>query len=72
MESSVHSSIHLACHLQNIYANLYLKVYYPPPCKRDIWHYKKTNVDLIQRVIGKFKWERTFHKKNTDDEVVHS
>ena len=37
--------------------------------KREIWHYKKANSDLIQQVIGEFNWERAFHRKNINEKV---
>ena len=50
MESGIHSSLHSNCHHQIIYARFHLKIYYPLPFyERDIWHYKKVNIDLIQK-----------------------
>ena len=50
MESGIHSSLHSNCHHQIIYARFNLKIYYPLPfCEHEIWHYKKVNIDLIQK-----------------------
>ena len=50
MESIVHSSLHSNCHHQIIYARFNLKIYYPLPFyEHEIWHYKKVNIDLIQK-----------------------
>ena len=57
MESGLHSSLHLNCHHQIIYGRLNLKVCYPPPYKREIWHYRRANVDQIQRAIEQFSWK---------------
>ena len=63
-ESGVHSSLRSNCHHQTIYVRFNLKIYYPPPYEREIWHYKKANIDLIQQAIREFTWERAFHRKN--------
>ena len=39
MESGVHPSLHPYSHHQITYANFNLKIHYPPPYKREIWHY---------------------------------
>ena len=41
----------------------------PTPYKRDIWHYKKANIDLIQQTIREFDWERPFHRKSINEKV---
>ena len=70
IESGVHSSLHSNCHHQIIYARFNLKIYYPPPpYEREIWHYKKANIDLIQQVIREFNWERSFYRKNISEKV---
>ena len=72
MESGVHSSLHSNCHhqiMQDIYARFNLKIYYPLPCEREIWHYKKANIGLIQQVIREFNWERAFNRKNINEKV---
>ena len=51
MKLGVHSSLHQNCHHQIIHAKFNLKVCYPPPYESEIWHYKHTNVDQIQRPI---------------------
>ena len=51
MESGVHSSLHPSCHHQIVLAKINLKFCYPPPYKREIWHYEKANADLIRRSI---------------------
>ena len=61
MESGDHSNYHH----QIIYARFNLKIYYPPPYEREILHYKKANIDLIQQVICEFNLERIFRKRTT-------
>ena len=69
MESGVHSSLYQNCHHQLKYAEINLKVFYPPPYGREIWHYQRANVDLIQRVNEQISRKKSF--RNLDiNEVV--
>ena len=52
-----------------IYARFNLKIYYPSPYEREICHYKKANIDLIQQAIHEFNWERAFHRININEKV---
>ena len=54
----VHYTLHQNCHHQLIYAKVNLKVFSPSPYEREIWYYQHANVDLIQRAIGQFSWEK--------------
>ena len=69
MESGVHSSLRQNCHHQIIYAKINLKVFYPSPYEREIWHYQRANVDLIQREIEQFSWEKSFRNLNINEMV---
>ena len=64
MESGVHSSLHENCHHQIIYAKFNLKIYYPPPYEREIWHYRKSNIENIRKAIDQFP--RAMHFTNID------
>ena len=65
MESGVHSSLHH----QIIYSKINLKLFYPPPYEREIWHYQRANVDLIQRAIEQFSWGKSFKNLNINEMV---
>ena len=67
MESGVNSSLHQNCHHQIINAKINLKVFYPPPYEREIWHYQRANVDLIQPSIEQFSWEKPFRNLNINE-----
>ena len=54
MESRAHSSLHPNCHHQITYAKFNLKIHCPPPYKREIWHYGKSNVDHVRKAINEF------------------
>ena len=69
MESGVHSSLHQNCHHQIIHAKINLKVFYTPPYEREIWHYQRANVDLIQRTIEQFSWKKSFRNLNINEIV---
>ena len=71
MESGVYSSLHHNCHHQLIYAKITLKVFYPPPNEREIWHYQRANVDLIQRIVEQFSCEKSFRKMIFLFYIVH-
>ena len=42
----------------------------PPPQEREIRHYKKANIDLVQQAIREFTWQRAFHRKNINAKVA--
>ena len=48
---------------------LILKIYYPLPYERDVFHYKKANVDLIRWAICEFNREKAFDNKNINEKV---
>ena len=60
MESRVHSSLHSNCHHHITFAKFNLKIHYPPPYKREVWHYLKANVDHIRQAISDFPWNNRF------------
>ena len=69
MESLVHSTLHPNCHHQIAFAKINLKKYYLPPYEREIWHYEKTNADLIRRSIDQFLWDIRFAHINVNQKV---
>ena len=69
MESGVHFSLHENCHHQLIYEKINLKVFYRSLYKREIWHYQRANVDLIQQAIEQFSWEKSFRNLNINEMV---
>ena len=53
-----------------MFARFNLKVVFPPPYEREVWHFKKANVDHIRRAINGFQWEKSFQNMNIND-MVH-
>ena len=70
VESGVQSSLHQNSHHQIVFARFNLKVVFPPPYEREVWHFKKANVDHIRRAINGFQWEKSFQNMNVND-MVH-
>ena len=68
-DSRVHSSLHRNCHHQIVFAKLNLHIVYPPPCLREIWHYREANTGLIRRAIKEFNWERAFSNPSVNEKV---
>ena len=60
IKPGVHPSLHPKCHHQIIFAKFNLDIVFPPPYEREIWHYQKSNIDLIKRAINSFDWEKAF------------
>ena len=69
IESGVHPSLHPNYHLEIIFAKFNLDIVYPPPHERKIWHYQKTNIDVIKRGINLFDWEKVFFNIDVDKMV---
>ena len=60
----IEHSIYDKCHHNIIYGTLNFKVPLPPPYYREIWDYKKANIQNIQKAISMFDWRSAF-KGNT-------
>ena len=67
MESGVQSSLHQNCYHQIVFARFSLKVVFPPPYEREVWHFKKANIDHIRNTINGFQWEKSFQNMNVND-----
>ena len=51
-DSGVHSSLHPNCHHQIVYAKFNLEIIYSPPYLQEVWHYKDSNIEIIQRAMS--------------------
>ena len=60
VETGVQSSLHQNCHYQRVFARFNLKVVFPPSYEREVWHFKKANVDHVRKAINGFQWEKSF------------
>ena len=71
MESDVQSSLHQNCHHHIVFARFSLKVVFPPPYEREVWHFKKANIDHIRKAINGFQWEKSFQNMNVNDMFIY-
>ena len=62
--SGVQSFLYQNCHHQVMFARFNLKVVFPPPYEREVWYFKKANVDHIKKAINAFQWEQSFQNIN--------
>ena len=68
-ESGVHSSLCSECHHQITFAKISFKVFLPPPYEREIWHYNRADLSLINRSIETFDWEKALLNIGVNDQV---
>ena len=70
VESGVQSSLHQNCHHQIVFSRFSLKVVFLPPYEREVWHFKKANIDHVRKAINGFQWEKSFQNTNVNH-MVH-
>ena len=58
VNSGVHSFLHANCHHQIVFPKFDLEMYYPPPYKREVWHYQEADAILITQAIHEFSCKR--------------
>ena len=63
-------SLQANCHHQIINVKFNLNVNYPPPYKREVWHYKLASPNCIQHAIANFGWKNTFHNADVNKQVM--
>ena len=51
------------------FAKFNLKIHYPPPYKREVWHYQNANVDQIRQVISKIPWDNRFGNMSESEKM---
>ena len=69
VDSGVHPSLCNECHHQIVFAKIAFKVFLPPSYEREIWHYNRANVELINRAIELFDWEKAFLNTCINEQV---
>ena len=65
--SGVEMSLFEKCHHNIVYGEIDLKIPIPPPYMRELWDYKNTNVESIQRSISSIDWDFLFWGNLLDD-----
>ena len=61
--SGVQSSLPQNCHHQIVFARFNLKVVFPPPYEREVWHFRKANVDHNGKALKWFPMGKVISKK---------
>lgn len=69
VESGIQLSLFNTCHHQIVYAKVSFKVQLPPTYEREVWHYNRAQIHLIERSIENFDWVRAFGNLNINDLV---
>ena len=69
IESGIQGSLDLNCHHPIVFAKSNLEIEYDRLYERSVWDYKHANEQLINRVIERFNWERSFEGKNAHNQV---
>ena len=63
VDNGVHPTLHGNCHHQIIFSKFNLMIEYPPPYEWLVWHYKKANIDSIQKALKQINWKFLFSNK---------
>ena len=63
----IERSIYEKCHHNITFDTLDFNVPLPPPCYREIWDYKNTGTEGIQKAISNFDWSKAFRNKNPNE-----
>ena len=70
VNSGVHASLHPNCHHHIVRSSFNINIYYPRPYQRLIWDYKKADAKIIRKTLNSENWERLFHSKNINAQVI--
>ena len=60
------------CHHNIIYGKINIRVPLPPTYVREVWDYRKTNVENIKKAISNFNWNKAFENLAIDEKVALS
>ena len=69
LEYGIDHSLFQTCHHNIIFAKISAKFALPPDYEREVWDYKKANIDGIQKSISLFNWERAFNNLSVNEKV---
>ena len=56
LDCGTRASLDSFCHHEITYCKVNFNIPPPPPFERDIWHYDRANIPLLQRSMFKFPW----------------
>ena len=69
LESGVLPSLYQTCHHQISFAKIHFKHFLPPTYKREFWHFKNAQTDLIRKSVDRFNWRVAFMNIGLDQQV---
>ena len=69
LEYGIDHSLFQTCHHNIIFAKTSAKFALPPDYDREVWDYKKANIDGMQKSISLFNWERAFNNLSVNETV---
>ena len=58
------------CHHDIIYGKINIRVPLPPTYVREVWDYRKANVENIKKAISNFNWNKAFENLAIDEKVA--
>ena len=70
VNSGFHSSLQPNFQHQIANSSFNINIYYPPPYQRLVWDYKKPNSATIRKTLDSVNWERLFHGKGINAQVI--
>ena len=66
LDSGVHFLLNPNSHCQIVFAKFDLKVFYPPPYKRHVWHYKYADNVQTKNALASFSWQKALSNSSID------
>jgi len=70
VDYGVHPSLDPHCEHQIVFGKINVSVPSPPPYKRTIWDYSKTNVSLIRTCVNDIDWQDLLYGLNPGEMAV--
>ena len=68
-DNGVDPTLYRTCHHNLIFGKISSNIPLHPPFYRDIWDYKRANVEMIQKAITDYNWKRAFSNSSVNENV---
>ena len=68
-DNGVDPTLYKTCHHNLIFGKISSNIPLQPPFYRDIWDYKRANVEMIQKAITDYNWKRAFSNSSVNENV---
>ena len=68
-DNGVDPTLYKTCHHNLIFGKICSNIPLHPPFYRDIWDYKRANVEMIQKAITDYNWKRAFSNSSVNENV---